>query len=257
MNDDSFEQMHLTGRNYWWYQAKEHLMKQFLKSAGGLDAPSGRPWILDMGCGTGTMFGFLAEQGVLVGLDPSPRAIEYARQRGIAYLVRGDAADAPFAEKSFHLISLFDALEHIEDDRAVLHRAHALLADDGVVLVTVPAFQWLHSWRETQLGHRRRYTIHSLRRLLASTGFEVSVIRYMYAGLFPLLILKSLKDRIISPPKTFKSDIVMLSEPWNSLLARWFRVEADMCHRIGLPFGTSVVALARRIPVDSAGEIHK
>lgn len=256
MNEDSFEQMHLTGRDYWWYQAKEDLMARLLKRADWMPSDRTGKRLLDIGCGTGTMFGFLAERGFLVGLEPSRRAIQYAGIRNIGHLVRGEAARAPFADQTFDIISLFDSLEHMEDDRAALKRVHGMLRSDGVLLVTVPAFQWLRSWRETQLGHRRRYTVRTLQQRLTAAGFEVRLIRYMYAGLFPLLVLKSLKDRIIPPPKTFKSDIVMLSEPWNSLMARWFRAEAALCDRIGLPFGTSVVALARPA-VDSGSQMDK
>jgi len=256
MNDGSFEKMHLTGRDYWWYQAKEHLMHRLLLRAGTPPQPDRKYRILDIGSGTGTMFGFLAEYGTVTGLEPSERAVGYAECRNIARMVRGDAARAPFGKDVFDLITLFDSLEHMEDDRAALANAREMICPGGILLVTVPAFQWLRSWRETQLGHRRRYTVHSLRRLLESAGFSVDLIHYMYAGLFPLLVLKSLKDRVIPPPRVFKSDIVMLREPWNSFLAGWFCAEAVLCERVGLPLGTSVVALAHR-PVDSGAQIHK
>ncbi|MBN1295186.1 class I SAM-dependent methyltransferase [bacterium] len=240
--------MHLTGRNYWWYQAKEQLMTRFLERVGPRVGQDGQRQILDIGCGTGTMFGFLAERGRVIGLEPSSRAIAYARTRQNASLVQGDAAETPFAPKSFDLITLFDSLEHMEKDLAALRNARSLIRSGGALLVTAPAFQWLRSWRETQLGHRRRYTVSTLRYLLLTAGFTPVRISYMYAGLFPILIAKSIKDRLIRPPERFKSDIVMLPEPWNSLLTRWFRTEAEICDRFGLPFGTSVVCLAKPTP---------
>lgn len=244
MNTETFEQMHLTGRDYWWYQAKEYLMELLLKQAAWELPLDRNAKVLDVGCGTGTMFGFLSERGDLVGLEPSQRAIEYAATRHTGSLVQADATQPPFSEQTFDLIGMFDSLEHMDDDLAALQHARNIIRDDGVLLVTAPAFQWLHSWRETQLGHRRRYTRKSMGQAVENAGFTVHFTSYMYCGLFPVLVLKSIKDRFIPPPKTFKSDIVMLPEPWNSILAGWFSIEAWICSRFGLPFGTSVVCVA-------------
>jgi len=244
MNAETFEQMHLTGRDYWWYKAKERLMHLVLEQWDAGKHSTGNLDILDVGCGTGTMFGFLAELGQVTGLEPSIRATNYAATRHLANLVRADASKAPFASDSFDIISMFDSLEHMKDDEGALINARRIIRDNGILLVSVPAFQWLTSWRETQLGHRRRYTRKTLARKLESSGFHIRFLSYMYAGLFPVLMLKSLKDRLIKPPESFKSDIVMLSEPWNGILASWFSMEAQFCCRYGLPFGTSVVCLA-------------
>ncbi|MCD4654889.1 class I SAM-dependent methyltransferase [bacterium] len=245
MNAETFEQMHLTGRDYWWYQAKEQLMELLLQRISPGPVPPDGYNILDIGCGTGTMFGFLAEHGRVIGLEPSSRATEYAVSRHIAQLVRADASKAPFTAESFDIISMFDSLEHMEDDYGALVNARRMIRPDGTLLATAPAFQWLRSWRETQLGHRRRYTVNTLGKLIKTAGFRIHFISYMYAGLFPVLVLKSLKDRIVPPPRTFKSDIVMLPEPWNGMLAKWFIKEASFCNRFGLPLGTSVVCVAK------------
>lgn len=254
MNNDSFLQMHLTGRDYWWYRAKEELLRLLLERFAPADPaqidPHDPPLILDLGCGTGTMFGFLAEHGLVTGLEPSSAAARFAATRKTATLVRAAAGDLPFPDQSFDKVAMFDCLEHIEQDDCAVREAVRVVRPGGVVMVTVPAFSWLSSWRETQLGHKRRYSRTMLVRLLESAGLKLEFISYMYAALFPVLVLKSLKDKLIRPPEVMKSDIVMLPEPWNSLMAGWFIGEARLCNRFGLPFGTSLVCFARpgRLP---------
>ncbi len=79
---------------------------------------------------------------------------------------------------------------------------------------------------------------------MESAGFQIIFCSYMYTFLFPILVLKSIKDKLFRRPAAFKSDIVMLPEPWNSLLAFWFGCEARVCARWGLPIGTSLVCIA-------------
>ena len=159
--------------------------------------------------------------------------------------MRAAAGDLPFPDQSFDKIAMFDCLEHIEQDDRAVREAVRVVRPGGVVMVTVPAFSWLSSWRETQLGHKRRYSRAMLVRLLESAGLTLEFISYMYASLFPILAAKSLKDKIVNVPRKLKSDIVMLPEPWNGLMAGWFIGEAKLCNRFGLPFGTSLVCIAR------------
>jgi len=55
-----------------------------------------------------------------------------------------------------------DVLEHIEDDRAELERASALLRDGGHLVVLCPAHQSLYSELDRAVGHFRRYDAQSL-----------------------------------------------------------------------------------------------
>lgn len=241
--------MHLTGRDYWWYQAKEEILgllfRRFARIPPVGEDSSHQSRILDLGCGTGTMFGFLAERGRVTGLEPSDNALHFAAMRNKASLVRGGAGAIPFQDSVFDLVAMFDCLEHIENDAEAVRETARVIRDDGLLMVTVPAFSRLSSWRETQLGHKRRYSRSLLVNLLQSAGFRPVFTSYLYAALFPILVLKSLKDKLIQPPRIMKSDIVMLPEPWNGLMAGWFRKEARFCNRFGLPFGTSLVCIAR------------
>ena len=49
---------------------------------------------------------------------------------------------------------------------------------DGRLVIFVPAFELLMSGLDRRLGHYRRYTTGSLRRLLEGAGFTVTALRY-------------------------------------------------------------------------------
>ena len=56
--------------------------------------------------------------------------------------VHGDAADLPFEDTSFDLVTMFDLLEHVEDDRTAVREALRVLRPGGWLLITSPNEHW-------------------------------------------------------------------------------------------------------------------
>ncbi|MCX6317381.1 MAG: class I SAM-dependent methyltransferase [Bacteroidetes bacterium] len=94
------------------------------------------------------------------------------------------------ANGSFDTILYIDVLEHIEDDRAELARAAALLNPGGHLIVLSPAFPYLYSPFDKAIGHYRRYT----RKRMHEVGPDgVSLIANRYydsVGFFAALMNK-------------------------------------------------------------------
>jgi SAM-dependent methyltransferase len=243
MNSMAFEKMNRHGATYWWYQGKkailEHLICEYDREAGTR--------ILDLGCGTGSMFDFLAPLGSIVGLDNSEDAIEFARQSNGAGLIRGNTEFLPFESKTFDLVASFDNLEHVENDDIALQEIRRVIVDNGLLLLSVPAHEYLWSGRDIQLGHQRRYRKEGIRKKLNENRFEVAKASYGYFCLYPVLLVKSLLDRVFNSPKIYKTDIRHLPEPLNSILAGWLKIEALWSAKIGLPAGTSIFVIARAV----------
>ncbi len=241
MNSATFKRMEETGDRYWWYAGKRRLLRELL----GTPPESPRGLILDLGCGAGTLLPFLRQYGIPIGLEPSPDAIVLARKSHADMLVRASAEALPFRSDRFSLVAAFDCLEHVPDDRLVVRSIRSLLTSEGRFLISVPAHPFLRSHRDNQLGHLRRYSRRSLVALLEQTGFSIDFIGFGYACLFIPLLVESLRDRLIAPSGQAKSDIRDLAEPWNGWMSRWLAFEARWAVRIGLPFGTSLFAMAR------------
>ena len=103
--------------------------------------------ILEIGCGIGTLTFLLSrkvKKGVIEALDPSPKSIEFARQKirqpNVHFFV-GDAVDyRPQHSWSFDKIILFDVLEHIPEEKhsAVFQQCETYLKPDGLLLINLP-----------------------------------------------------------------------------------------------------------------------
>lgn len=105
---------------------------------------------LDFGCGDGRFLRSLRAKQItcLVGVDISSHAIEKAQKAsgGLEIIHLARAAPLPFPDGTFSSITLLDVLEHVDEQEELLDELHRVLADDGVLIVTVPgrhAFSFL------------------------------------------------------------------------------------------------------------------
>ena len=79
-------------------------------------------------------------------LDPAFAEVACNRQPGVEFRA-ADAADLPFADESFDAVTLFDLLEHVEDDVTVAREALRVTRPGGVILVTTPdAARWRYPY---------------------------------------------------------------------------------------------------------------
>jgi hypothetical protein len=90
---------------------------------------------------------------------------------------------------------LMDVLEHIGDDSSFLAGVLEKTADNGLVLVTVPAFQFLFSAHDVFLKHCRRYNRKRLLALLGSHNVRVKRCHYFYCSLFLARLLTLLPGK--------------------------------------------------------------
>jgi SAM-dependent methyltransferase len=203
-----------------------------------------------VGCGAGGMLARLSDFGAAAGVDPSPVAVAYAQRKGLDAQV-GSLPDAlPFAPPTtFNVITLLDVLEHVEDDAAALRSLRRLLATEGRLFLTVPAFPVLWSGHDVANEHRRRYRLRPLRNLLAAAGFDVIRISYCNTALFLPIAAWRTARRILRPqsiqPKHATADIRPVARPLNTLLHHVFAAERFMIGAVPLPFGVSLLAVAR------------
>ncbi len=179
--------------------------------------------------------------------------LHFARRRVDCGLVQGDLHTPPFRE-AFSLVGMFDVLEHMPDDHLVLTDLRKMLADDGRLVITVPAYPSLWSYFDVAAKHARRYTQESLRAVLEATGYEVQQVSYFMALSFPLVWLtrrlakndplpeaEALDERVVSELRIVPV-VNGLAAAALSLEARW----VGTGHQ--LPFGTSLMAVARKKP---------
>lgn len=96
------------------------------------------------------------------------------------------------------LVVLMDVLEHVEEPEKLLAELlqHPAVGPETRFFITVPAFQSLYTVHDELLGHYKRYTYRSLRKLLtgkAITGIEGG---YCFNSLLIPRSISKLKERI-------------------------------------------------------------
>lgn len=103
--------------------------------------------VLDVGCAHGFLLDHLRRGGWQVaGLEASPLAAGYARERLGLDVRTGPLSGAGFEQGSFDVVLMLDVLEHLHRPVQVLGEAARLLSPDGVLVVQCP---WeLTHWEE-------------------------------------------------------------------------------------------------------------
>jgi SAM-dependent methyltransferase len=181
-----------------------------------------------------------------VGVECSPQALGYARRRLGHRVHRGSLPDdVNLPSGSFDVVLLTDVLEHIEDDVRSAHTALRLLRPGGIVVATVPAYQWLYSPRDAHHHHFRRYSRRRFRDLWPGRVAEIVLLSHYNTLLFPAAAAVRLSTKLL-PRRSDTGDLAIPSAPLNRLLARIMQSEANLLGRLPLPFGLSLVAVVRR-----------
>lgn len=95
--------------------------------------------ILDAGAGGGEVVYILRRKGFEAsGLEPDEQYARYAREQLGVPVETGFVQDIAFPEHSFNVITLYHALEHVEDPSRILATLRTWLTEDGLLLVEVP-----------------------------------------------------------------------------------------------------------------------
>ena len=186
-------------------------------------------------------------------------------------MTRADIRRMPFPDGCFDVVTAMDVVEHIDDDAAAMREIARVLRPGGALLATVPAYKSLWSEHDVALPHYRRYTAHSLRRLIGGAGLSVVKMSYAVSALFPAIWAYRSVNRMIgrmrgaanvtstngriAPPAVAASsgsdhapqaDLVQVPAAINSILLGLQKAEASFVRRSALPFGVTVVAVARK-----------
>lgn len=240
MEEHVYPHMYRIEKEHWWFAARQKILLHYITSR---ITTSKETRVLDVGCGTGAILELFSRRFQAYGTDFSPQAIEFCRQRGLTHLFLGSLADYPRTER-FDLITILDVVEHVEDDGGLLAHAHALLNDHGYLLIAAPAFPFLWSKHDVVLHHKRRYTRRSLRAVVAAAGFEIEHLTFFNTFLFPVALAKRLVARLTGSDKA--NDLEIPPAPLNVALRNIFALESHILPHVSLPFGLSLLCLARR-----------
>lgn len=241
-------------RGHWWFRGRRAvylgLLRHHLRGA-----PPKR--VLDLGCGMGGFLEGLAGIGErVVPCDVSLESLSHCVERGFPHGVLSSGYALPFADDSFDLVCMFDAIEHVEDDRLTMREVARVLVPGGRAFVSVPAYQFLYANNDRVAQHYRRYTRARLRAVFEQAGLAVERNTHANVLLFPLILPAVLGVKALEAlfQREANADHTNLSWPIpgfvHGALYAAFAAELPFSRRFDWPVGHSIAAIARK-PFDS------
>jgi len=245
MDTKLYDELHRFEQTHWWFRARRHilwsLVRRYVDSAANR-----RLRVCELGCGTGGNLAAISDEHDVVGVECSPQALDYARQ-SLGNRVRFGRLpnDINLPPQSFDVVLITDVLEHIENDGASAKAALSLARPGGIVVATVPAYQWLFSPRDAYHHHFRRYGKNQFRRLWNAADVQIELLSHYNTALFPAAAAVRLCSKLMSR-RSKPGDLSIPRRSINEQLARLMKCEANLLGRIPMPFGLSLVCLARK-----------
>jgi SAM-dependent methyltransferase len=168
--------------------------------------------VLEIGSGIGNISKLVIEEGYSITLsDYNEEYCENLKEKfssikNVREIISIDLLHSDFENKyksyknKFDSIFLLNVIEHIEDDQLAVSNCNYLLKTNGHLILLAPAYSWLYSSFDKQLGHFRRYSLRSLKELLIEEKFNILSGSYFnFAGISGWLLFgKILNQKMLS-----------------------------------------------------------
>ena len=196
--------------------------------------------IIDIGAGTGIICENLQNAGYkdITAVDNSETALKILISKHIN-TIKGKLPKLEI-HGQYNFALLLDVLEHIKKDVETLNSIYDKLNDNGKILITVPAFMFLWTPKDNDLGHFRRYTKSTLLNVIKNTQFKVEFISYYNFFLFLPALIYILKNK-----KTTKTP--RYSKSRDKLFTPIFKFEKHFLKNgIKFPFGVSLICILKK-----------
>lgn len=163
-------------------------------------------WVLDVGCGSGTIVKRLLKKGKsVIGVDIGKQFLSFCQSRyRDAIFCGADAQYLPFSDNCFDAIVCSEVIEHLNNPEESLKEFERILRPNGELVITTPNISvrwafleavWTRIRRKMLETNHKCFTKKRLRFLLDSTGFSISCNASFMFGC--LLIVKARKKNAI------------------------------------------------------------
>jgi SAM-dependent methyltransferase len=247
MDDVEFKLIEKVQDRHWWWIGRRRIIERLIRKYCG---ESGQLSIADVGSGFGANIPLLKQFGRVTALEHSVEAVAKLNQTWASddavHAVQWTSPDP--VDDRFDVILLADVLEHIENDDEAAAWIADHLAPGGHAILTVPAH--MHLWTEMDevVHHYRRYSRRSLSRLFEHR-LTIRRLSFYNLILYPIKVafvgFTTLR-RSFRPDSRKRSFNDLPPAPINEVFKWTLFWEAALIERFSLPFGISLVIVARR-----------
>ncbi|MBD3660711.1 MAG: methyltransferase domain-containing protein [Arenibacter algicola] len=220
---------------HWYYRTKANLMTRALDGVAVSR-------VLDVGAGSGFFSRHVLETTAAreaLCVDPNYAEEHDETVNGKPLAFRRTAVDF-----DADLILMMDVLEHVDDDVGLL-QGYSAANPRALVLITVPAFEFLWSGHDVFLDHKRRYTLDTLAPVVRSAGLDVVWAGYGFAPVLPIAAALRLLDNALGKGDAPQSQLKRHHPLVNAALYGLCALERPLfrANRLG---GLSAFCLAKR-----------
>jgi ubiquinone/menaquinone biosynthesis C-methylase UbiE len=233
--------------HFWWRGFRAFVRPAIARAAAGR-----RVRVLDCGCGTGANLAMLREFGPAVGIDLTWAGLAFARDRGERRVARATAGALPFPDAAFDLVTSFDMLQCVPDEAepVALAEIRRVLGPGGHAVLNVAAMDILWGNHSILAHEVRRYSRRGLRERLVAAGLQPLRITYTNATLFPILAPLRIAQRAMGLATSdadakAEQEVTIPVRPVNAAMTALLRLEAAAVRAIDMPFGSSLLAVAK------------
>lgn len=231
---------------HWWYQGlRGFLDVVFDKFSNRIGS---EPKVLDAGCGTGANLLHINKKlspSHLEGFDFSEEAVRFTREKtSFEHVYQGDICNPSLLNDEYDLITSMDVI-YIPGAEAALPGLKKLvgcLKQEGLLVLNLPAYNWLYSEHDVAIHTKERYTLGRVKKIFDELGLKMLLGTYRVHFLFPLICLARLPSMIKKPKESeAQSDLTIPAGLTNSFFLKTLQLENSLLHRgLSFPFGSSV-----------------
>jgi hypothetical protein len=120
-----------------------------------------------------------------------------------------------------------------------------VLTNEGLLLLTVPAYQWLWGEHDVRAAHRRRYRVGGLTAVVSAAGFDVLYTTYYNSFLVPpaAALRRTPLRRLV---KETDEEVGNSSAFVSKVMTKLSNLERRVALRRSVPFGLSILLVGRR-----------
>lgn len=248
MDKNYYNQYFNFERNHWWFKVRNKILLNLIRKNNKIHSPQ----ILNIGAATGYSSELLEKSGMVTSVEHDPETCRYVKSVLDIDMIQASILALPFNDNCFDVVCAFDVIEHIDDPHTALNEMMRVCRNEGLVVISLPAFQFLWSEHDEINHHFKRYRLWEVKRMFAEKPAKRLYTGYFNFFLFFPIALVRLMSRIFrskkKEKKQMKSDFERFNNGFlNRILYFIFNIETYLIN-IGVRFftGVSLVAVYRK-----------
>lgn len=263
-----YKQFYQAERSHWWFIIRNKILlncvEQTLKEFKIENAK-----ILNVGAATGGTSQMLEKFGEVTSIEYDKGCVDFLRESLKLNAIQGSITALPFEAETFDLVCAFDVIEHVDEDDRAAKELMRVCKKNGVIVLSVPAYQFLWSRHDEVNHHKRRYTKSNFEKLFLKekldskqseekksnpVKLEKLYSSYFNSFLFPLILifrwLGNIKELIKpSKPDNETLDLTVFNRGVSDgVFKKIFACEIPFLQKkLRFPFGVSILLSLRKV----------